>query len=174
MRPPPEPLRKRSTSTTESPHSRQKAWTTVGLHDATRSPISYLGLKGFRLAQMGQIRGFFRSDSVYFGSPSQNIINLSWNVPTSVPFGANLTHFWSKSGHPSPNIYFSIDCYVLIAFVCTCILSTLSFIYLHIYLTALTYVNNRYYISNTSNKPGTNYPCVSVFWLRFLFSNQNN
>ena len=47
---------------------------------------------------MGQIRVFFRSDSVHFGSVSQNVLNLIWKYsriypicgPTWPTFGSNL------------------------------------------------------------------------------------
>ena len=47
--------------------------------------------------QMGQIREIFRSDSVHFGAPRQNVLNLIWKFPGFVPFGANRTHFGAKS-----------------------------------------------------------------------------
>ena len=45
--------------------------------------------------QMRQILDFSRSDSVHFGSPSQNVLKLILKSPRSVPFGANLTHLGS-------------------------------------------------------------------------------
>ena len=37
---------------------------------------------------MGQIRDIFRSDSVHFGAPRQNVLNLIRKFPGFVPFGA--------------------------------------------------------------------------------------
>ena len=51
---------------------------------------------------MGQIWDFFRSDSVHFGAPRLNVLNLIWKNPGFVPFGANLTHFGVKFVHPDP------------------------------------------------------------------------
>ena len=51
--------------------------------------------------QMGQIRDFFRSDFSTFWRPRAKMYwNLIWKSPGFVPFGANLTHFASKFGHP--------------------------------------------------------------------------
>ena len=47
---------------------------------------------------MGQIREFFRSDSVHL---ARYVLNLIWKIPGFVQFGVNLAHFGSKFGHPS-------------------------------------------------------------------------
>ena len=61
--------------------------------------MSDSGLKWVRLAPNVTDPGiFFRSDSVHFGSMSQNVLNLIWKkIPEFVPFQANLTHFVPKS-----------------------------------------------------------------------------
>ena len=46
---------------------------------------------------MGQIREIFRSDSVHFGAPRQNVRNLIWKIPGFFQFGSNLAHFGAKS-----------------------------------------------------------------------------
>ena len=54
--------------------------------------------------QMGHIRGIYlRSDSVHFGSPSQNVLKLILKSPRFVPFGTNLTPF-----ETNPNIPLSL------------------------------------------------------------------
>ena len=46
---------------------------------------------------MGLIGKFFRSHSVHFGSPSQNVLNLIWKITWLDPFRACLTRFGPKS-----------------------------------------------------------------------------
>ena len=43
---------------------------------------------------MGQIWDFLRSVSLYFGSPSQNVMKTDLDSLRCVPFGASLTTFW--------------------------------------------------------------------------------
>ena len=74
--------------------------------------------------QMGQIWDFLRSVSVHFGAPRQNVLKVIFKSLIFVPFGANLTHFGSKSGRPvdlsnsavwlnlPDSQYCHIDCYL--------------------------------------------------------------
>ena len=50
--------------------------------------------------QMGKIRDFFRSDFSTFCRCAKMYWNLIWKSHEFFPFGANLTHFGFKSGHP--------------------------------------------------------------------------
>ena len=54
---------------------------------------------------MGQIRGFFqiRFSTFWLGEPKCTESDLK-KIPGFVPFGVNLPHFWSKSGHPSSRL----------------------------------------------------------------------
>ena len=50
--------------------------------------------------QMGQIRGFFRSDSVHFGSPSQNVLNMNWKNPQICPIWGQFDPLWVQIWWP--------------------------------------------------------------------------
>ena len=50
---------------------------------------------------MGQIRGFFRSDFSAFGAPAPNALKSDLKSPGFVTFGANLTHFGDKPTIPA-------------------------------------------------------------------------
>ena len=68
-------------------------------------------------SQMGQIRGFFSSDSVHFGAPRQNVPNLIWKkTPDLLHLGANLTHLGPKSGHPGMAL-------VSLLWLCVCVIA---------------------------------------------------
>ena len=54
---------------------------------------------------MGQIWGFLRSVSVYFGSASQNLLKLILISPRFVLFGANLSQFGCQIWHPYHSVY---------------------------------------------------------------------
>ena len=68
---------------------------------SSNTGMSDLGPNLVRLAKMGQIRDFFRSDFSAFGAPRQMHWNLIWKSPGFVPFGANLTHFEAKPTIPA-------------------------------------------------------------------------
>ena len=50
-----------------------------------------VGQIGSDWPQMGQIREIFRSDSVHFGAPRQNVLKLILKNPRLVLFGGNMT-----------------------------------------------------------------------------------
>ena len=49
--------------------------------------------------QMRQIRDFFRSNSVHFGSPSQNVLNLIWKKSRICPIWGQSDPLWGLAGH---------------------------------------------------------------------------
>ena len=63
-----------------------------------------LGPKWVRLGPNGTNPGFFQIRFQYILAQCQNVQNLMGESPGFVPFGPNLTHFGSKSGHHPPGV----------------------------------------------------------------------